>query len=163
MCITLATWHLIQKLKTNYINHPRWGALQEINPLPLLPEEWIIWNQNKSKQSKVKQNETNAPFPRQVCADLQVPCAANETVASHESGLPRLPSVVWKILSSWFPNTPLGINLYNQFPLKGLYILEIFSHLRNRKDRSENTWWWTTSLSEHRHMLSLLDNLPGYI
>jgi len=93
MCIALATRHLIQKLKTNYINHPRRGALQEINLLLLLPEERIIWNQNKSKQSKVKQHKAKAPFPRQVCADLQVLLAGNETVASHESGLSGLASV----------------------------------------------------------------------
>lgn len=93
MCIALATWHLIQKLKTNYINHPQWGALQEINLLPLLPEERIIWNQNKSKQSKVKQHKPKAPSPRQVCAYLQVLCAGNGTVASDETGLLGLASV----------------------------------------------------------------------
>lgn len=96
MCIALATWHLIQKLKTNYINHPRWGALQEINLLPLLPGERIIRNQNKTKQSEVKRHKPKAPFPRQVCADLQVLRAGNETAASRESGLPGLAPVVHK-------------------------------------------------------------------
>lgn len=64
MCIALATWHLIQKLKTNYINHPRWGALQEINLLPLLPEEQIIWKQSRSKQPKVKQNPSECTLPQ---------------------------------------------------------------------------------------------------
>lgn len=98
MCIALATWHLIQKLKTNYINHPRWGALQEINRLLSLTEDQIIWNQNKSKQSEVKQHKPKAPFPRQARADLQVLCAGNETVASHESGLPGLAAVACKKL-----------------------------------------------------------------
>lgn len=96
MCIALATWHLIQKLKINYVNHPRWEALQEIDLLLLLPEEQIIWNQDKSKQPEVKQYKTKAPFPRQVSADFQVLCAGSETVASYENGLPGLSLVVCK-------------------------------------------------------------------
>lgn len=70
--------------------------MQEINLLPLLPEERIIWNQNKSKQSEVKQPKPKAPFPGQVCADLRVLCDGNEALASQESGLAGLASLVCK-------------------------------------------------------------------
>lgn len=96
MCIALATWHSIQKLNINYVNHPRWEALQEIDLLLSLPEEQINWNQDKSKQPKVKQYKPKAPFPRQVSADFQVLCAGSETVASQENGSPGLSLVACK-------------------------------------------------------------------
>lgn len=81
MCIALATRHFIQKLKINYVNHPRWEAIQEIDLLPLLPEEQIIWNQDKSKQPKAEQHKPKAAFPSQVSADFQ--CCGLEMRLSH--------------------------------------------------------------------------------
>lgn len=130
MCIALATWHLIQKLKINYVNHPRWEALQEIDLLLLLPEEQIIWNQDKSKQPEVKQYKTKAPFPRQVSADFQVLCAGSETVGILWEWFTRAVTGSLQKLN-WFPNTPFGISLHNQILLNGLFILLIFSHLMN--------------------------------
>lgn len=90
MGIALATWHLIQKLKKNYVNHPRWEASQETDLLPFLPEEQIIWSQHKSKQPQVKQHKPKAPSPRQVSADFQVLCAGGETVSCQENSSPGL-------------------------------------------------------------------------
>lgn len=96
MCIALATWHLIQKLNINYVNHPRWEAVQGIDLLPLPPEEQIIWNKDKSKQPEVKQHKAKAPFPWQVSADFQVLCAGSETVTSQENCSPGLSLVACK-------------------------------------------------------------------
>lgn len=121
MCIALATWHLIQKLKTNYINHPRWGALQEINLLPLLPEEKSSGSRAEANSPKLNKTPANAPCPRQIPADPWALCAGTETLPSHGSRSPGLASVICKNpvnsltlvdnLPGYTPSVLININL----------------------------------------------------